>query len=61
MRCSERSCPTAIWQTEIFTFHLKRVHAVCIIGVIDNHSHYVAGCGPLRRQGEYSALGKCNM
>jgi transposase InsO family protein len=46
----ERSCPNAMWQTDIFTFHLKRMYPVYLIGIIDDHSRYLVGWGLFRQQ-----------
>jgi transposase len=43
VRRFERSCPNALWQIDIFTFHLKRMYPVYLIGAIDDHSRYLVG------------------
>jgi len=50
IRRFERSCPNAMWQIDIFTFHLKRMYPVYLIGVIDDHSRYLVGWGLFRQQ-----------
>jgi len=39
-----------MWQIDIFTFHLKRMYPVYLIGVIDDHSRYLVGWGLFRQQ-----------
>ena len=43
IRRFERSCPNAMWQMDIFTFQLKRMFPVYLIGIIDDHSRYLVG------------------
>jgi transposase InsO family protein len=50
IRRFERSCPNALWQIDIFTFQLKRMYPVYLIGVIDDHSRYLVGWGLFRQQ-----------
>jgi transposase InsO family protein len=50
IRRFERSCPNALWQIDIFTFQLKRMYPVYLIGVIDDHSRYIVGHGLYRQQ-----------
>ncbi len=50
VRRFERSCPNAMWQTDIFTFQLKRMYPVYLIGLIDDHSRYLVGWGLFRQQ-----------
>jgi transposase InsO family protein len=46
----ERSLPNAMWQTDIFTFQLKRLYRVYLIGIIDDHSRFLVGWGLYRQQ-----------
>jgi len=50
VRRFERSVPNALWQTDIFTFELKRMYRVYLIGIIDDHSRYIVGHGLYRQQ-----------
>jgi len=50
VRRFERSLPNALWQIDIFTFHLKRMYPVYLIGIIDDHSRFMVGWGLYRRQ-----------
>jgi len=50
IRRFERSVPNALWQIDIFTFTLKRLYQVYLIGIIDDHSRYIVGWGLYRRQ-----------
>ncbi len=52
----ERSCPNAMWQMDIFTFHLKRMYPVYLIGIIDDHSRYLVGWGLFRQQNADAVL-----
>jgi len=52
----ERSCPNAMWQIDIFTFHLKRMYPVYLIGIIDDHSRYLVGWGLFRQQNADAVL-----
>jgi transposase InsO family protein len=52
----ERSCPNALWQIDIFTFHLKRMYPVYLIGIIDDHSRYLVGWGLFRQQNADAVL-----
>jgi transposase len=38
VRRFERVCPNALWQIDIFTFHLKPMYQVYLVGMIDDHS-----------------------
>ncbi len=40
VRRFERSIPNALWQIDIFTFKLKRMYPVYLVGIIDDHSRY---------------------
>lgn len=46
----ERSVPNALWQIDIFTFELKRMYRVYLVGIIDDHSRYMVGHGLFRQQ-----------
>jgi transposase InsO family protein len=46
----ERPLPNAMWQIDIFTFQLKRLYRVYLIGVIDDHSRFIVGWGLYRQQ-----------
>lgn len=50
VRRFERPTPNAMWQIDIFTFNLKRMYKVYLIGIIDDHSRYLAGWGLYRQQ-----------
>jgi transposase InsO family protein len=50
VRRFERSVPNALWQIDIFTFALKRMYNVYLIGIIDDHSRYLVGWGLFRQQ-----------
>jgi transposase InsO family protein len=50
VRRFERAVPNALWQIDIFTFQLKRMYPVYLIGIIDDHSRYIVGQGLFRRQ-----------
>jgi len=56
VRRFERSLPNAMWQTDIFTFKLKRHYPVYLVGVIDDHSRYIVGHGLFRRQTKDAVL-----
>jgi transposase InsO family protein len=46
----EREVPNALWQIDIFTFELKRMYRVYLVGIIDDNSRYIAGHGLFRQQ-----------
>lgn len=46
----ERSVPNGLWQTDIFTFPLKRMYRVYVIAILDDNSRYIVGWGLFRRQ-----------
>jgi transposase InsO family protein len=46
----ERELPNALWQIDIFTFQLKRMYPVYLVGIIDDHSRYLVGHGLYRQQ-----------
>jgi transposase InsO family protein len=50
VRRFERAVPNAMWQIDIFTFELKRMYRVYLIGMIDDHSRYIVGHGLYRQQ-----------
>jgi len=50
VRRFERSCPNALWQIDIFTFQLKRMYRVYLVGMIDDHSRFMVGWGLYRQQ-----------
>jgi transposase InsO family protein len=50
MRRFERTLPNAMWQIDIFTFQLKRLYRVYLIGIIDDHSRFIVGWGLYRQQ-----------
>jgi transposase InsO family protein len=50
VRRFERVCPNALWQIDIFTFQLKRMYPVYLVGIIDDHSRYITGWGLFRQQ-----------
>jgi transposase InsO family protein len=50
VRRFERAVPNALWQIDIFTFELKRMYRVYLIGIIDDHSRYIVGHGLFRQQ-----------
>jgi transposase InsO family protein len=56
IRRFERGCPNALWQIDIFTFQLKRMYPVYLIGVIDDHSRYLVGWGLFRQQNADAVL-----
>jgi transposase InsO family protein len=50
VRRFERELPNALWQIDIFTFKLKRMYPVYLVGMIDDHSRYLVGHGLYRQQ-----------
>jgi transposase InsO family protein len=50
VRRFERELPNAMWQIDIFTFELKRMYRVYLVGMIDDHSRYIVGHGLFRQQ-----------
>jgi transposase InsO family protein len=56
VRRFERSCPNALWQIDIFTFQLKRMYPVYLIGILDDHSRYLTGWGLFRQQNADAVL-----
>jgi len=56
VRRFERALPNALWQIDIFTFHLKRMYQVYLVGIIDDHSRYLVGWGLFRQQSADAVL-----
>jgi transposase InsO family protein len=56
VRRFERPLPNALWQIDIFTFQLKRMYRVYLIGIIDDHSRFLVGWGLFRQQGADAVL-----
>ncbi len=56
IRRFERSVPNAMWQIDIFTFNLKRMYKVYLVGIIDDHSRYMVGWGLFRQQTAASVM-----
>jgi transposase len=56
IRRFERELPNALWQVDIFTFQLKRMYPVYMIGIIDDHSRYIVGWGLFRQQNAEAVL-----
>jgi transposase InsO family protein len=56
VRRFEREIPNALWQIDIFTFTLKRMYPVYLVGMIDDHSRYIVGHGLFRQQTSQSVL-----
>jgi transposase InsO family protein len=52
----ERPLPNGMWQIDIFTFQLKRMYRVYLIGIIDDHSRFMVGWGLFRQQTAASVL-----
>ena len=50
IRRFERQIPNALWQIDIFTFELKRMFRVYLVGIIDDHSRYIVSHGLFRQQ-----------
>ncbi len=50
IRRFERELPNAMWQIDIFSFDLKRMYKVYLVGMIDDHSRYIVGHGLFRQQ-----------
>jgi len=50
VRRFERALPNALWQIDIFTFQLKRMYPVYLVGIVDDHSRYIVGHGLFRQQ-----------
>jgi len=56
VRRFEREIPNALWQIDIFTFELKRMFRVYLVGIIDDHSRYIVSHGLFRQQTGEAAL-----
>jgi len=56
VRRFERELPNALWQIDIFTFKLKRMYPVYLVGIIDDHSRYLVGHGLYRQQSAEAVL-----
>ncbi|MCP4602311.1 MAG: IS481 family transposase [Proteobacteria bacterium] len=56
IRRFERELPNAMWQIDIFTFDLKRMYKVYLVGMIDDHSRYIVGHGLFRQQTKESVM-----
>ena len=56
VRRFERPVPNAMWQIDIFTFQLKRMYKVYLVGIIDDHSRYMTGWGLYRQQTAASVM-----
>jgi transposase InsO family protein len=52
----EKNLPNTLWQIDIFTFKLKRMFPVYLVGMIDDHSRYIVGHGLFRQQTAESVL-----
>jgi len=50
VRRFEKNLPNTLWQIDIFTFNLKRMYQVYLVGIIDDHSRYIVGHGLFRQQ-----------
>ena len=50
IRRFERELPNAMWQIDIFTFQLKRLYPVYLVGILDDHSRYIVAHGLYRQQ-----------
>ena len=56
VRRFEKELPNAMWQIDIFTFKLKRMYPVYLVGMIDDHSRYLVGHGLYRQQSAEAVL-----
>jgi transposase InsO family protein len=52
----EKDIPNSLWQIDIFTFNLKRMYPVYLVGMIDDHSRYIVGHGLFRQQTSQAVL-----
>ena len=52
----EKEIPNSLWQIDIFTFNLKRMYPVYLVGMIDDHSRYIVGHGLFRQQTSQAVL-----
>lgn len=56
VRRFERELPNMLWQIDIFTFQLKRLYPVYLLGLIDDHSRYIVGHGLFRQQNAQAVM-----
>lgn len=56
VRRFERKHPNAMWQTDIFTFQLKRMYKGYLIAIIDDHSRFIVSHGLYRQQNAEAVL-----
>ena len=56
IRRFEKDIPNCLWQIDIFTFNLKRMYPVYLVGMIDDHSRYIVGHGLFRQQSSQAVL-----
>lgn len=56
VRRFEKEIPNSLWQIDIFTFNLKRMYPVYLVGMIDDHSRYIVGHGLFRQQTSQAVL-----
>jgi hypothetical protein len=56
IRRFEKEIPNSLWQVDIFTFNLKRMYPVYLVGMIDDHSRYIIGHGLFRQQTSQAVL-----
>jgi transposase InsO family protein len=56
IRRFEKEIPNSLWQIDIFTFNLKRMYPVYLVGMIDDHSRYIVGHGLFRQQSSQAVL-----
>ena len=56
VRRFEKELPNALWQIDIFTFQLKRLYPVYLVGILDDHSRYIVGHGLFRQQSAEAVL-----
>jgi transposase InsO family protein len=52
----EKEIPNSLWQIDIFTFNLKRMYPVYLVGMMDDHSRYIVGHGLFRQQSSQAVL-----
>lgn len=56
IRRFECELPNMLWQIDIFTFNLKRLYPVYLVGIIDDHSRYMVGHGLFRQQNAHAVM-----
>jgi len=56
IRRFEKNIPNSLWQIDIFTFNLKRMYPVYLVGMTDDHSRYIVGHGLFRQQTSQAVL-----